>query len=209
MFLVSSPVEWRVSKTLVEYEGAVCEMEDRVAAIRQGKAGELIWLLQHPSCYTAGVSAREEELLDNGRFPVYRTGRGGQFTYHGPGQRVIYVMWDLQKRQLDVRSFVRFLEEWLIKTLWEFGILGECREGRPGIWVKYQGRDAKIAALGVRIRHWISYHGMSVNIAPQLEHFSGIVPCGLKESVTSFAQLGKKVSMGEFDAALERHASHV
>ena len=206
--LSPDPPEWRISAAPVAYEHAVDEMEARVEAVWRGAARELIWLLEHPSCYTAGVSAQEGELLEKGRFPIYRTGRGGQFTYHGPGQRVVYVICDLRRRHQDVRGFVRTLEEWLIKTLEDFHVKGERRAERPGIWVVHQGQEAKIAALGLRIRRWISYHGLSVNVAPELEHFSGIVPCGIREhKITSLAQIGKKVSMSQLDAALQRHAT--
>lgn len=177
-------------------------MEERVAAIRRGEAPETVWLLEHPPVYTAGTSAREDELLDP-RFPVYRTGRGGRFTYHGPGQRVAYVMLDLARRGRDVRGFVHRLEQWLIDTLAVFGVRGERREGRVGIWVESPKGEAKIAALGVRLRRWVSFHGVSLNVDPDLSHFAGIVPCGLaRYPVTSLAELGVRVSMAEVDAAL-------
>lgn len=184
------------------YPRAVALMEERVAAIRRGEAPETLWLLEHPPVYTAGTSARDDELLDP-RFPVYRTGRGGRFTYHGPGQRVAYVMLDLARRGRDVRGFVHRLEQWLIDTLARFGVRGERREGRVGIWVETARGEAKIAALGVRLRRWVSFHGVSLNVDPDLSHFSGIVPCGLAQyPVTSLAALGVRVSVEEVDAAL-------
>ena len=184
------------------YPAAVAFMEERVSAIRRGEAPETVWLLEHPPVYTAGTSAREEELLDP-RFPVYRTGRGGRFTYHGPGQRVAYVMLDLARRGRDVRGFVHRLEQWLIDALARFGVRGERREGRVGIWVESPKGEAKIAALGVRLRRWVSFHGVSLNVDPDLSHFSGIVPCGLaRYPVTSLAELGVRVSMAEVDAVL-------
>lgn len=203
-------VEWRISDNLVTYPEAVAEMEGRAAAIRDEGAGELIWLLEHPPLYTAGTSARPGDLLAADRFPVYATGRGGQYTYHGPGQRVCYVMLDLKRRGPDVRLFVRNLEEWIIRTLAAFNIRGERREGRVGIWVAHGGREDKIAAIGVRLRKWVSYHGIAINVDPDLSHFSGIVPCGIQETteqplgVTSFAKLGQMVSMADVDVALKR-----
>lgn len=199
-------VEWRTAAGLTDYPSAVRFMEDRVAAIRAGAAPELVWLVEHPPIYTAGTSAKPEDLLD-ARFPVYRTGRGGQYTYHGPGQRVGYVLLDLHRRGPDVRAFVHDLEEWLIRALACFGVTGERRSGRVGIWVVHarDGRvcEDKIAALGVRIRHWVSFHGVSLNVAPDLSHFSGIVPCGIRAyGVTSLADLGLNISMAEADAAL-------
>lgn len=199
-------VEWRISPGQIAYPEALAEMEARVAAIREGTAPELVWLLEHPPIYTAGTSARAEDLIDP-RFPVYPTGRGGQYTYHGPGQRVAYVMLDLHRRgdgQPDVRAFVYNLEEWVIRALARLGVKGERREGRVGIWVAHDGREDKIAALGVRIRHWVSFHGISLNVSPRLEDFSGIVPCGIHEhGVTSLAALGRSVTMEEADAALQ------
>jgi len=186
----------------VPYPAAVAFMEERVAAIRRGEALETVWLLEHPPVYTAGTSARDDELLDP-RFPVYRVGRGGRFTYHGPGQRVAYVMLDLARRGRDVRGFVHRLEAWLIDALARFGVRGERREGRVGIWVETPKGEAKIAALGVRLRRWVSFHGVSLNVDPDLSHFSGIVPCGLAGlPVTSLAELGVRVTMDEVDAAL-------
>ncbi|AQR61505.1 lipoate-protein ligase B [Brevundimonas sp. LM2] len=202
------PVEWVVASGYVPYAQAVAEMEARVAAIAAGEAGERVWLLEHPPLYTAGVSARDEDLLDAGRFPVHRTGRGGQFTYHGPGQRVAYVMLDLNARGRDVRGFVRGLEAWLIGTLAEFGVEAGVRDGRVGVWVEQRGpgwsREDKIAAIGVKVRKWVSFHGISLNIEPDLSHFDGIVPCGIAEhGVTSLLDLGVIAGLDEADAALK------
>lgn len=199
--------EWRVSDTPVPYEVAVAEMEARAAAIAEGGARELVWLLEHPPLYTAGTSADEKDLLTPERFPVFRTGRGGQYTYHGPGQRVAYVMLDLKRRNPDVRAFVGDLERWLIATLARFNVKGELREGRVGVWVrrpdKGAGREDKIAAIGVRIRKWVTFHGVSLNVDPDLDHFSGIVPCGISQhGVTSLADLGQHAGMAEVDMAL-------
>jgi lipoyl(octanoyl) transferase len=200
----SANVTWRVSDQLIAYPDAVAQMEKRVAAIADGRAKELVWLLEHPSLYTAGTSAKREDLLDAARLPVFETGRGGQFTYHGPGQRVGYVMMDLRQRGNDVRRFVHDLEEWLIRTLARFNVRGERREGRVGIWVATApAKEEKIAALGIRVRRGISYHGISLNIEPELEHFAGIVPCGIAEhGVTSLAKLGIVVTTAEVDMAL-------
>jgi lipoyl(octanoyl) transferase len=207
--LALAPV-WRISDRPVPYPEAVAEMEARVAAIRAGTADEQVWLLEHPPVYTAGTSAHDSDLIDP-RFPVYRTGRGGQFTYHGPGQRIGYVMLDLKRRGQDVRAFVRDLEQWLIETLAEFSVRGERREGRVGIWVARPsskgggGREDKIAALGVRVRHWVTFHGVALNVEPDLSHYSGIVPCGIREhGVTSLAELGILVSQADVDVALKR-----
>ena len=204
---MNEAIGWAVSPGLTEYEPAVAAMEARAAAIAEGRAGELVWLLQHPPLYTAGVSAKEGDLLAPGRFPVFRTGRGGQFTYHGPGQRVAYVMLDLRKRGRDVTAFVRDLERWLISALARFDVVGEVREGRVGVWVSRDGdaREDKIAAIGVRLRKWVSFHGIAFNVAPDLEHFSGITPCGVsgpQYGVTSLADLGVAASMDNADAAL-------
>jgi len=199
-------LEWRISDTPVDYTDALTVMEDRVAAIRDGNAGEMVWLLEHPSLYTAGTSAKDEDLLEPARFPVYRAGRGGQYTYHGPGQRIVYTMLDLRQRGPDVRCFVHNLEEWVIQTLASFNIKGERREGRVGIWVdRGGGREDKIAAIGVRIRRWITFHGISINVEPNLEHFSGIVPCGIGDEglgVTSLIDLGLPVTTMDLDMAL-------
>ena len=204
-----SPVEWRISAGLVDYPTALAEMEARVAAIHAKTAPEQVWLLEHPPLYTAGTSAKAEDLLVPDTLPVYRAGRGGQLTYHGPGQRIGYVMLDLAARGGDLRRFVHDLEEWIIRSLACFGVWGERREGRIGIWVASGGREDKIAALGVRVRHGVTFHGISVNRDPNLAHFAGIVPCGIKETeaqpfgVTSLARLGRDVSPGELDSALQ------
>ena len=199
-------VAWRIDDSPVAYGDPSAEMESRVAAIRNGTAPQRVWLLEHPALYTAGTSAREEDLLTPARFPVFRTGRGGQYTYHGPGQRVGYVMLDLKTRGSDVRAFVHDLEDWLIGTLARFNVTGERRAGRVGIWVEKDGRDCKIAAIGVRVRRWVSYHGVSLNVEPDLSHFEGIVPCGIREhGVTSLTNLGLPVTMADVDLAL--HAS--
>jgi lipoyl(octanoyl) transferase len=198
-------IEWRVSDGHVSYPEAVEEMDARVAAIRAGTARELIWLLEHPPLYTAGTSAAADELLAPSRFPVFPTGRGGRYTYHGPGQRVGYVLLDLERRGRDIRHFVHSLEGWLIGALAELGISARREEGRIGIWVDDGGREAKIGAIGVRVRRWVSLHGFSVNVAPDLDHFGGIVPCGLAEfPVTSVARLGSTHRMEALDMALKR-----
>ena len=203
------PVEWAVSTGYVDYEQAEAAMEARVAAIAVGEANELVWLLEHPPLYTAGVSAKAEDLLMPDRFPVYKTGRGGQFTYHGPGQRVAYVMLDLTQRGRDVRGFVHGMENWIIGALDRFGIEAGMREGRVGVWVERKGagwaREDKIAAIGVKVRKWVSFHGISLNVEPDLDHFGGIVPCGIQEhGVTSLVDLGVLATMDEADEALRR-----
>jgi lipoyl(octanoyl) transferase len=207
----TASIEWRFSDAPVAYPEAVAEMEARVAAISAGSAPGLVWLLEHPPLYTAGTSARPEELLDHGRFPVYATGRGGQHTYHGPGQRVGYVMLDLKQHGSDVRAYVHGLEEWLIAALARFNVRGERREGRVGIWVDRGPhpaggrREDKIAAIGVRVRHWVTYHGVALNVDCDLSHFSGIVPCGIaapQYGVTSLLDLGITASMPDVDATL-------
>jgi lipoyl(octanoyl) transferase len=204
----AAPVAWAVSRGQVAYPEAVAAMEARAAAIAEGRAGELVWLLEHPPLYTAGVSAKPGDLLESDRFPVYPTGRGGQFTYHGPGQRVAYVMLDLTKRRRDVRAFVGALEAWVIGALGRFNVVGEVRDGRVGVWVERRTpglapREDKIAAIGVKIRKWVSFHGVSLNVEPDLGHFSGIVPCGVTEhGVTSLVDLGLPVTMDEADEAL-------
>lgn len=197
-------VEWKYSTGPVPYEQALAEMESRVAAIRLGQAPELVWLLEHPPLYTAGTSATDDELLEDPEFPVHRTGRGGRYTYHGPGQRVGYVMMDLKRRGPDVRAFVHRLEAWLIATLAHFGVHGERRAERIGIWVvRPDGREEKIAALGLRIRQWVSFHGVSLNVNPDLSHYAGIVPCGIADhGITSLAALGIEVRMDDVDRAL-------
>ena len=208
-----SPVapEWRTAPGLLPYDEAVATMEERVAAIRVGTAPELVWLVEHPPLYTAGTSASEADLIDSMGLPVYRTGRGGQFTYHGPGQRVVYVMLDLKRRGEDVRAYVANLEDWAIRALARFGVRAERRAGRIGLWVARPGgdavlgaRDDKIAAIGVRVRRWVSYHGIAINVAPDLGHYAGIVPCGIREhGVTSLAALGIEATMADLDAALK------
>ena len=197
-------MEWRISDSLVDYETASREMETRVAAIHDGTAPEQVWLLEHPPLYTAGTSARDEDLIDAAGLPVYRTGRGGQFTYHGPGQRVGYVMLDLKRHGGDIRRYVHDLEEWLIRTLARFQVKGERREGRVGIWIaERNGSENKIAAIGVRVRHWVTFHGVSLNVEPDLKNFAGIIPCGIRQhGVTSLAAQGILVSMPEVDAAM-------
>lgn len=203
----SEPVEWVIADEPIGYEAAVAEMEARAALIADGVARERVWLVEHPALYTAGTSAKDEDLLTPERFPVHRTGRGGQFTYHGPGQRVAYVMLDLKRREPDLRRFVSALEAWLIGTLGAFNIRGERREERVGVWVRRpeKGADAedKIAALGIRVRRWVSFHGISLNVEPELAHFDGIVPCGVSDQgVTSLVDLGLPVTMPEVDSAL-------
>jgi len=201
-------VEWRISEGLTPYEEAVAFMEARVEAIAMGDAPELVWLVEHPPLYTAGTSAQDSDLVD-ARFPVHRTGRGGQFTYHGPGQRVAYVMLDLKRRTPDVRAFVAALEDWITATLAAFNIRGERREDRVGVWVarpdKGQGAEDKIAAIGIRVRRWVTFHGISLNVEPELDHFGGIVPCGISAArygVTSLVDLGLPVTMPEVNSAL-------
>ena len=198
-------IEWQIEQdSLSIYAAAVAAMERRVAAIRDGAAPELVWLLEHPPLYTAGTSARAEDLLDPQYLPVHRTGRGGRYTYHGPGQRIAYVMLDLVRRGRDVRCHVHRLEEWMIRTLACFGVRGERRDGRVGIWVaRPGGAEEKIAAVGVRVRRWVTYHGVAVNVDPELAHYRGIVPCGIAEhGVTSLAALGVTAAMAEIDEAL-------
>jgi lipoyl(octanoyl) transferase len=205
----AKPVEWFVSDAPVAYVTALAIMDARVAAIAEGRAAELVWLLEHPPLYTAGTSARPADLLSPDRFPVHATGRGGQYTYHGPGQRIAYVMLDARRRCNDVRAFVGALEAWIIATLAEFGVRGETRPDRVGVWVrrpeKAPGAEDKIAAIGIRLRRWISLHGLSLNVEPDLEHFSGIVPCGIAgHGVTSLADLGHIVAIPEVDMALRQ-----
>jgi lipoyl(octanoyl) transferase len=194
---------WATSTGLVPYLAAEAAMEARAGAIAAGEAGELVWLLEHPPLYTAGVSARAGDLLDPERFPVFRSGRGGQFTYHGPGQRVAYAMLDLSARGRDVRVFVSALQAWMIAALARLGVTGEVREGRVGVWVARPGREDKVAAIGVKLRRWVSFHGVSLNVAPDLSHFGGIVPCGVSlHGVTSLADLGVAATMADADSAL-------
>ena len=205
----TNSIGWIVTPGLTAYDGAVKAMEARAAAIAAGEACELVWLLEHPPLYTAGVSAKPGDLLAPDRFPVFQTGRGGQFTYHGPGQRVAYVMLDLRKRGRDVTKFVADLERWLIGALAHFNVKGEVRQGRVGVWVERKGpgwsREDKIAAIGVRLRKWVSFHGIAFNVEPDLEHFSGITPCGVsgpQYGVTSLVDLGLPATMSDADAAL-------
>ncbi|NWH07639.1 MAG: lipoyl(octanoyl) transferase LipB [Alphaproteobacteria bacterium] len=202
--MTHAPVDWMTSKEPVPYPAALGAMEARAAAIAEGTAREAVWLLEHPPLYTAGTSARGEDLLAPSRFPVFPAGRGGQFTYHGPGQRVAYVMLDLKARGGDVRRFVHDLEEWIIRALSRFDVKGERREGRVGIWIaRAGGREDKIAAIGIRVRKGVSFHGISLNVAPDLAHFSGIVPCGIADAgVTSLADLGSPATMADADRAL-------
>ncbi|MAU46886.1 MAG: lipoate-protein ligase B [Yangia sp.] len=207
-------VEWITSDGLTGYEDAVAFMEDRAAAIARGEADEAIWLVEHPPLYTAGTSARHEDLRDPDRFPVFESKRGGQFTYHGPGQRVVYVMLDLNRHGRDIRCFVQNLEKWVIAALAEFNVTGHIRDGRVGVWVERPERprlpdgslaEDKIAAIGIRLRKWVSFHGISINVEPELEHFSGIVPCGITDfGVTSLVDLGLPVTMTDVDVALKR-----
>ena len=213
------PVEWRVAEGLTDYEEALAFMEARVQAIREGPAGELVWLVEHPPLYTAGTSANSADLLSPDRFPVYNAGRGGEYTYHGPGQRVAYVMLDLKRRREDVRAFVAALEQWIIETLAEFNIKGERREDRVGVWVVRPEKprlangelcEDKIAAIGIRLRRWVSFHGIAINVEPDLSHFGGIVPCGISDyGVTSLVDLGLPVTMGDLDVALGKAFENV
>jgi lipoyl(octanoyl) transferase len=209
----SAPVEWRIEPGLTPYEYALAFMEERADAIRQGNAPEMVWLVEHPPLYTAGTSARTEDLVEPDRFPVFAAGRGGEYTYHGPGQRVAYVMLDLKRRREDVRAFVAALEAWIIRTLDRFNVKGERREDRVGVWVVRADRPAmpdgspaedKIAAIGIRLRRWVSFHGIAINVEPDLQHFSGIVPCGVADrGVTSLVDLGLPVTMADLDVALK------
>jgi len=209
----SSAVEWRIEPGLTGYEHALAFMDARADAIRKGEAPEMVWLVEHPPLYTAGTSARSEDLVEPDRFPVFAAGRGGEYTYHGPGQRVAYVMLDLKRRREDVRAFVAALEQWIIRTLDRFNVKGERREDRVGVWVVRPDRppmpdgspaEDKIAAIGIRLRRWVSFHGIAINVEPDLRHFSGIVPCGVAEhGVTSLVDLGLPVTMADLDVALK------
>ncbi len=211
-FVTMSKPDWLISDRTVPYEEALATMEARVADIRAGRAPELVWLLEHPPLYTAGTSSRDIDLLEPARFPVHVAGRGGQYTYHGPGQRVAYVMLDLRRRRQDVRRFVSDLEEWTIRTLARFNVAAERRAGRVGVWVGRPDKPAlpdgspredKIAAIGVRIRHWVSFHGISINVEPDLSHYAGIVPCGIAgHGVTSLVDLGLPMTLADLDVAL-------
>jgi len=212
-------VEWKISDGLTDYETAVQVMEQRAIAIADGTADELIWFLEHPPLYTAGTSAKVDDLLDPDRFPVYPSKRGGQYTYHGPGQRVVYVMLDLNKRGRDIRAFVKALETWVIETLGQFNVTGHIRDGRVGVWVERPDkakspdgslREDKIAAIGIRLKKWVSYHGISINVEPDLDHFDGIVPCGITQhGVTSLVDLGLPVGLDDVDAALKMTFSNI
>ena len=212
-------VQWEITEEKVDYETALAKMDNHVEKMIQGEAGEKIWLLEHPPLYTAGTSADRKDLVEPNRFPVFETKRGGQYTYHGPGQRVVYVMLDLNKRGKDVKKFVKNLETWIILTLSEFNVIGQSRDGRVGIWVERPDKplnnngaieEEKIAAIGVRLRKWITLHGLSINLDPDLSHFQGIVPCGIKEhGVTSLVDLGLPVSMHDLDNALKKSFSKV
>ena len=207
-------VEWRISEGLTPYQDALVEMESRADAIAAGEASEMIWLVEHPPLYTAGTSAKIEDLVDPDRFPVFEAKRGGQYTYHGPGQRVVYTLLDVGKRGRDVRAFVCRLEDWIIDTLDQFNIKGERRKGRVGVWVQRPEKpktidghvaEDKIAALGIRLRKWVSFHGLSINVEPDLSHFDGIVPCGIQDhGVTSLTGLGLPVTMTDVDVALRK-----
>jgi lipoyl(octanoyl) transferase len=197
-------LEWQIEDQPIDYPVAVAAMENRVRDIRLGHAPELVWLLEHPPIYTAGTSANPRDLLQPNRLPVFPTGRGGQYTYHGPGQRIAYVMLDLNRRGRDVRHFVASLETWVIAALARFGVEGLQRPGRVGVWVDHLGREEKIAAVGIRLRHWVSLHGVSLNVAPDLSHYQGIVPCGISSfGVTSLAALGQRPSRMEIDRVLQ------
>lgn len=210
----SAAVEWAVTDGLVAYPDAVAEMESRVARIASGEAAERVWLVEHPPLYTAGTSARPADLLAPDRFPVYETGRGGEYTYHGPGQRVAYVMLDLTRRRQDLRRYVAALEAWIIATLWAHHVRGERREDRVGVWVRRPDRpeiapgmpaEDKIAAIGIRVRKWVTFHGIALNVEPDLGHFGGIVPCGIRGyGVTSLVDLGLPVTMSDVDVVLKR-----
>jgi lipoyl(octanoyl) transferase len=212
-------VQWEISESEVDYDTSLEKMEKHVKKIIRGEADEKIWLLEHPSLYTAGTSADKKDLVEPNRFPVFQTKRGGQYTYHGPGQRVVYVMLDLNKRGKDIKKFVENLEAWIIYTLAEFNIVGQSRKGRVGIWVERPDKpknvnglmeEEKIAAIGVRLKKWITFHGLSINVDPDLSHFKGIVPCGIKEhGVTSLVDLGLPVSMTDLDIALTKSFSKV
>ena len=198
-------VVWEITEGLIPYQDAMARMDAHVDAIARGTEQERVWLLEHPPLYTAGTSANEDDLVERERFPVFKTGRGGQYTYHGPGQRVAYVMLDLKRRGGDVRAFVAALEQWVIDTLDQFNVKGERREDRVGVWVRLGAREDKIAAIGIRVRHWVTFHGISINVEPDLTHFSGIVPCGIREhGVTSLVDLGLPVTMADLDVALKK-----
>ena len=215
----SPPVEWRIEPERVSYPDAIAVMEERVAAIADGKADELVWLIEHPPLYTAGTSADPRDLLEPGRFPVHVTGRGGEYTYHGPGQRVAYVMLDLTRRRQDLRAYVAALEAWVIATLWAHHVRGERREDRVGVWVRRPEKpeiapgvaaEDKIAAIGIRVRRWVTFHGIALNVEPELTHFDGIVPCGIRgHGVTSLVDLGLPVVMTDVDVMMKREFERI
>ena len=213
--MLKPPATARIEPGLTEYETAISFMKSRIAAIREGDAGELLWFVEHPPLYTAGTSAAESDLTDAQRFPTYQAGRGGQWTYHGPGQRVVYALLDLNEPHgalpaRDIRAYVAGLEAWMIATLKDFGVKGETRAGRVGIWVARGGQEDKIGAIGVRVSRWVSWHGMALNVNPDLSHFTGIIPCGIREhGVTSLAELGIDTTMAAVDEALQRNFTKV
>ena len=205
---MQSKIEWKFSKNLIDYKQALDFMEARILQIHNSEANELIWFLEHPAIYTAGTGAREDELIHENNIPVYQTGRGGKYTFHGPGQRVIYLMLNLKRRGQDIRKYVETIEKWIIASLAEVGIKGERREGRIGIWVNHSDRELKIAAIGIRIKKWISYHGVAINVNPNLEYYQGIIPCGIREyGVSSLHDLGVKISLEDFDKILKEKFS--
>lgn len=199
-------VEFKTSKHLINYPEAIQFMEERIAKIHLGEANEMVWLLEHPSIYTAGTSASSHDLISSMGFPIYESGRGGQYTYHGPGQRVAYLMLDLKKREEDLRKYVENLENWIIQTLKELGINSERKSGRVGIWtIDKNNQESKIAAIGIRVRKWVTYHGIAINVNPNLEHYNGIIPCGIREfGVTSLKELGHNIAYAELDNILKR-----
>ncbi|MER2606433.1 MAG: lipoyl(octanoyl) transferase LipB [Siculibacillus sp.] len=215
----SAPIEWAISDGLTPYAEAVAEMEARVARIAAGEAAERVWLVEHPPLYTGGTSAKAADLVDPDRFPVFQTGRGGEYTYHGPGQRVAYVMLDLTRRRQDLRAYVAALEQWIIATLWAHHVRGERREDRVGVWVKRPDKaeirpgvpaEDKIAAIGIRVRKWVTFHGIALNVEPELDHFDGIVPCGIRgHGVTSLVDLGLPVTLPDVDVVMKREFEKV
>jgi lipoyl(octanoyl) transferase len=213
--MLTVPATWQIAPGFTPYETAISVMQARIAAIRDGTDSEILWLVEHPPLYTAGTSAAESDLQDSSRFPTYKAGRGGQWTYHGPGQRVVYAMLDLNKPHgtvaaRDIRAYVAGLEAWMIATLQDFGIKGETRTGRVGIWVVNGAEEQKIGAIGVRVSRWVTWHGMALNVHPDLSHFTGIIPCGIREhGVTSLAALGVAATMAEVDAALQKNFAKV
>ncbi len=199
-------IDWKVSHCLIPYPDALSDMQSRVASIRAGTASEQVWLLEHPPCYTAGSSAKTADLIQPDLLPIYETGRGGQYTYHGPGQRIAYAMLDLAARKIDIRQYVSKLQCWILAVLQEFNVEGECPKDRIGVWVSHQGKEKKIAALGVRVSRGVAYHGISLNVSPDLGHYRGIVPCGISQyGVTSLAEMGIKTDMAQIDVLLQKH----